>query len=741
MRSIQAKFFYGILVFLFCLAPSAASAEEFIAGVSNYFQEPMEFAIQHGRRKLIIPCNRWIYANGRITPGSPVRLRALLDKIGDERILIALNSSGGDYEAAIQMGRIIRDHVLPVTIASSQTCEPGARCKPPELSGDYASCDYACVFVLLGGSTRTASDGRDMILPRLTDPDPLPEHTIKDVRDGDAGELVAIVDRYLTPSSLSPDLKYTILNTPNDGWHYVDAQQALSGRLVTGYNTIAERKPVPEPKPASAPAVAAPAILPVLGPPNDVRAVHISGAASTDQPPMDFVLFERAACSGEPNCGRWISAEGRIGPDTPAAFKAFLKKRKLGNVPLMLNSAGGDYAAAMEMGGIARDRNMKVGVAASIAQDCPATSACRPKLIRRKVTAGQVDSTRARCDFSCLFILAGGVNRSVNKHFFARLPYVTAAEFSLGEGAREGYSIAVTAEPDIDGETRARTYLIQMLWDAELFVALARPGNNIVERTGSEILHRYGLANTTDDPEMLLKPEQPVVPSIIGGAPMQFVVSHSTPETCKPQCRRWIVADGTITDNSPARLQKLLKSLGKEKLPIVVQSDGGSVGAAMKMGIMIREAGLDVAVGRTEVADCSGLPEDCLVPAPGRSEIGGKLISGQAVCASACPLMLAGGKRRYASPWSFLVVHTIFDISPDDKNHPKPEVERIVEAPKSIRKPITRYFKAMGVDPKLFDVMRSASPTSFRIVAPDEALALRLTTHKAPASELVGLAE
>ena len=385
---------------------------------------------------------------------------------------------------------------------------------------------------------------------------------------------------------------------------------------------------------------------------------------------------------------------------------------------------------------------MKVGVARSIARNCQQTAKCRPSLAGRKISAGQLEAQQARCDFACLFILAGGINRATDKNLFVNLPYLSAADFSLSEAGAQGLAVVVSEGSEAQVlETRVRQYLINMLWGTDLYVNLVRPGNNIAERTGTETLRSYGLSNSIGGPEILLKPEQPVVPSIIGGAPMQFVVAHSTPETCKPQCRRWIVAEGTITDNSPARLQKLLKSLGKEKLPIVIQSDGGSVGAAMKMGIMIREAGLDVAVGRTEVPECRSLPEDCLVPAPGRSEIGGKLVSGQAVCASACPLMLAGGKRRYASPWSFLVVHTIFDIRPDDRNHPKHEVERIVEAPKSIRKPITRYFKAMGIDPKLFDVMRSASPTSFRIVAPDEALALRLTTHKAPASELVGLAE
>ncbi|MFN7127326.1 MAG: hypothetical protein ACK4M8_15650, partial [Allorhizobium sp.] len=69
-----------------------------------------------------------------------------------------------------------------------------------------------------------------------------------------------------------------------------------------------------------------------------------------------------------------------------------------------------------------------------------------------------------------------------------------------------------------------------------------------------------------------------------GGDDMQFFVVRSNQPGCEPTCPEWISAEGAIVGGTPARLKKLLKSIGDRRLPIVVTSPGGNVDAAMVLG-------------------------------------------------------------------------------------------------------------------------------------------------------------
>ena len=84
----------------------------------------------------------------------------------------------------------------------------------------------------------------------------------------------------------------------------------------------------------------------------------------------------------------------------------------------------------------------------------------------------------------------------------------------------------------------------------------------------------------------------------------------------------------------------------------LVDSPGGSVADAMAMGRLIRARRLAVAVARTVLAPCAPPARECGVAR-------GTALSFSAGCASACPLILAGGVERYASPVEFIGVHQI----------------------------------------------------------------------------------
>jgi hypothetical protein len=101
-------------------------------------------------------------------------------------------------------------------------------------------------------------------------------------------------------------------------------------------------------------------------------------------------------------------------------------------------------------------------------------------------------------------------------------------------------------------------------------------------------------------------------------------------------------------DSPPAGARRL-------RLPILVNSIGGSTVDAMAMGRLIRANHLAVAVAMTKIDPCAPGAKDC---GPAR----GEAVSFGAECASACPLLLAGGVERYASPLAFIGVHQITQV-------------------------------------------------------------------------------
>ncbi len=231
--------------------------------------------------------------------------------------------------------------------------------------------------------------------------------------------------------------------------------------------------------------------------------------------------------------------------------------------------------------------------------------------------------------------------------------------------------------------------------------------------------------------------------------PMDFIVVMQA--GCSERCPRWISAEGDIEPETPARLRKLLKSLGKQKLPIVLTSNGGDLEAAYALGRLIRKNKLDVAVGTTRLTGCI----EPLVPRCKTSRVedgvpvGRSFVDG-GYCASACPMMLAGGVRKFAPLWDALGVHQVtttttqYEVQYDiqykmvkgkKKVISRKEVGRKYLGTKTSTKLSKRntanlaaYLKEMGVDRKLIDLVESASPDDIYLIHADEAIPLGLIT-------------
>lgn len=235
-------------------------------------------------------------------------------------------------------------------------------------------------------------------------------------------------------------------------------------------------------------------------------------------------------------------------------------------------------------------------------------------------------------------------------------------------------------------------------------------------------------------------------------SPMRFVVVRSNAPGCEPTCPEWISAEGAISAKSPALLKAALKTLGRRKLPIVVNSPGGDVDAAIAMGRMIRKNKLDIAVGRTWFVGCEPGVKNCKEnDAKGSHYIGNPYVLGS-YCASACPMMLAGGTRRLVGPLAYLGVHQItttvvqmnvqYEVRYRVVKGKKQVISKKVvsrknagsyktyEMSKKVERKLATYFKEMGVDLSVVETMKSTPASDIQQIDLSDMLTMKLVTSE-----------
>lgn len=111
-------------------------------------------------------CPQWISAEGQITAKSPAVFRKALAKIGDQKLPVVITSPGGDLDAALAIGDMIRKRGLDVAVGGTHFggCAPFQKsCKlPKEQKGIYRGfvvtnqgfCVSACPMILAAGERR-----------------------------------------------------------------------------------------------------------------------------------------------------------------------------------------------------------------------------------------------------------------------------------------------------------------------------------------------------------------------------------------------------------------------------------------------------------------------------------------------------------------------------------------------------------------------------------------------------------
>ncbi len=250
------------------------------------------------------------------------------------------------------------------------------------------------------------------------------------------------------------------------------------------------------------------------------------------------------------------------------------------------------------------------------------------------------------------------------------------------------------------------------------------------------------------------KPAAPLDP------PLTVVLVRADESQCGNLCPEWLMAEGRLTEASPAAFRKALKKAGRKKLPVVINSPGGSVVAALEIGRLIRKNKLDVAVGRTRYSGCAPADTSCTLPKPARGTYRGTLRADNAYCFSACPLVLAGGTRRVAGLGSHVGVHQVETrwtqdsityretyriVNGKKKVVSRKEVSRkraksytTVGLYKDLRRKLTSYLATMGVKAAFLDLMEKAPPNAIYALSFEQMRELNLVTSRQSVSELAG---
>lgn len=162
------------MVLLLALAGGAlpARGEEAAAPVSPV--AAMIFTLTQGETGACGPgCSRWMAAEGAILAATPTAFLALLQELGADRPPLLIHSDGGMVEAAMALGRLVRQAGLPTIVART---DRSGILPAPALDG---ACHGACLYLLLAGTERAAAPGAVLSIQPLAFPgpetDPFPE--------------------------------------------------------------------------------------------------------------------------------------------------------------------------------------------------------------------------------------------------------------------------------------------------------------------------------------------------------------------------------------------------------------------------------------------------------------------------------------------------------------------------------------------------------------------------------------
>ena len=119
-------------------------------------------------------------------------------------------------------------------------------------------------------------------------------------------------------------------------------------------------------------------------------------------------------------------------------------------------------------------------------------------------------------------------------------------------------------------------------------------------------------------------------------------------QACAPKCNGWIAAVGLITSDTVRNFEEFASSHDVKGATVVLDSGGGSVLDAIKLGRLWRELKVSTTIGMTVQmpATAMGATRPTILP--------------DAHCESMCVFLMLAGVNRYVPPESRVRVHQIW---------------------------------------------------------------------------------
>lgn len=121
--------------------------------------------VKGGQPNCTTDCQEWISAEGAIVGGTTQAFENALQLIGDRKVPVFIASPGGDVDAALAIGHMLREHHLTVSVAKTtfSGCAPTDKvCGKERELADYrgtastkgVECASSCVIILAAGDKR-----------------------------------------------------------------------------------------------------------------------------------------------------------------------------------------------------------------------------------------------------------------------------------------------------------------------------------------------------------------------------------------------------------------------------------------------------------------------------------------------------------------------------------------------------------------------------------------------------------
>lgn len=159
-----------------------------------------------------------------------------------------------------------------------------------------------------------------------------------------------------------------------------------------------------------------------------------------------------------------------------------------------------------------------------------------------------------------------------------------------------------------------------------------------------------------------------------------------------------LFAQGSIEPGAAERFAAEIEARGEYVKTVLLDSPGGSVADALAISTLIRER-----------------------------QIGTKVASG-ALCASSCPIILAGGVKREAEKDAVVGVHQVFNGSPE-----KISPEQAMSDAQRMTADVSRHLEAMGIGSGLWLHALETPPDRLYYLTAEEMKAFGLVTAAAGA--------